>query len=533
MREWYPGSLAKYAVIFHLEATVADAGNAQSYTDVCGGSISVHSPLSGTELARCDAFHVDRGSFVPAVRAMCAEALQHPPFAMTFLERDQIMAEDVTWCDLGRPHSIQVVLHPQANLWNRKLILAVKEDCAQSVRLYLQRGQSPNTKYHTGFTALSRSVYLNSMSACAILLQGRADPNLRDASGQSCLHIAVEQRNLDATRLLLKHAADPNACDASPDGRAPLQLAAQKGQEALLDLLLKHGASPCYENSDKDSAFTLACTVASTAMVLDALKFDVSWESILLRHAYSLAECLGCTLTMRQTSKCMILSMPVVQVPVDVLGGAEPVLRKNPEVWLQLSHNRASALARRWEESLANPKSEEELIQSGMSPQQAQYYVASYKQAKARQAWLRGWDAAMAPMIRQSYGVRGAPRAGVRIPLPPISRPIPTLPACAPEVLDMDALDLTWLRLCNPHLRDERINFVTEGHKYYIDGEPVDASVTGYVACFSEAWGLGLMWVRNLKCVYKDSFCLQLYKSYVRGCRCCGDKRANLLLCSF
>ena len=188
MVPWKFSQVRRY--IFHLEATVADAGNAQSYTDVCGGSISVHSPLSGTELARCDAFHVDRGSFVPAVRAMCAEALQHPPFAMTFLEQDQIMAEDVTWCDLGRPHSIQVVLHPQANLWNRKLILAVKEDCAQSVRLYLQRGQSPNTKYHTGFTALSRSVYLNSMSACAILLQGRADPNLRDASGQSCLHIA-------------------------------------------------------------------------------------------------------------------------------------------------------------------------------------------------------------------------------------------------------------------------------------------------------------------------------------------------------
>ena len=172
---------------------------------------------------------------------------------------------------------------------------------------------------------------------------------------------------------------------------------------------------------------------------------------------------------------------------------AVPVLRKDPQTWLRLCQNRANALGKKFaQEKDVEPKTQEQLLAAGLTAAQAAYYLRSYSQAKARREWLRTWDASMPPTIWQTFGIRHAPRAGVRIPLPPMSRPIPTLPACAPEVLDMDALDLTWLRQCNPHLRDERINFVTEGHKYYIDGEPVDVSVTGYVACFSEAWGLGL-----------------------------------------
>ena len=60
------------------------------------------------------------------------------------------------------------------------------------------------------------------------------------------------------------------------------------------------------------------------------------------------------------------------------------MLQKDPEVWLQICHNRATALTRRWEASLSKPKTEQELINAGMSVEQARYYLTSYKRSEGQ-----------------------------------------------------------------------------------------------------------------------------------------------------
>ena len=83
-------------------------------------------------------------------------------------------------------------------------------------------------------------------------------------------------------------------------------------------------------------------------------------------------------------------------------------------------------------------------------------------------------------------GILNAQRHGVRIPLPPLSRPLVSLPANCPELLLGTDFHFDWLQVCHPHPRDTHIRFVSEGHKYFVDNEPFDLSVTSFVCTFSE-----------------------------------------------
>jgi hypothetical protein len=189
----------------------------------------------------------------------------------------------------------------------------------------------------------------------------------------------------------------------------------------MLGLLMGHGASLLLENHEGQCWFSLADLCQFTPFALDSAWQTITWGHVLRRHlkpiaAFGLYRQLGATCRRLHLEADCLLPVGRTQ---DVQGGAEPVLQKDPEVWLQICHNRATALTRRWEASLSKPKTEQELINAGMSVEQARYYLTSYKEAKAKQTWLRNWDVAMPPMIRQTFGVRNTERRGVRIPLPP------------------------------------------------------------------------------------------------------------------
>ena len=161
----------------------------------------------------------------------------------------------------------------------------------------------------------------------------------------------------------------------------------------------------------------------------------------------------------------------------DCLGGSEPLLRKSPEEWLQICHNRA----RLWKStptttSTKRQLSEDDLEQRGLTRPQVERWVASYQQGKARKAFTAQWHVSMPPTLRQSYGVRGDPLHGIRIPLPPLDAQLSRIPA--ERAVGFEMPPFLWLADCHPHSRDQQVQFEAEGHVYYIKGLRAHFSVT-------------------------------------------------------
>jgi ankyrin repeat protein len=64
--------------------------------------------------------------------------------------------------------------------------------------------------------------------------------------GWTPLHYAASKARLETARMLIEHKAIVNA--PGPDGTTPLMMAALSGNQAIVDLLLSHGADPSMFN---------------------------------------------------------------------------------------------------------------------------------------------------------------------------------------------------------------------------------------------------------------------------------------------
>ena len=75
---------------------------------------------------------------------------------------------------------------------------------------------------------------------------------------------------------------------------------------------------------------------------------------------------------------------------------------------------------------------------------------------------------------------------GMCIPLPPLEKSTPVLPATVKEV-SLDCLPgFCWLKTCNFHPRDAAARFEEEGDKYNVHGQQMDCSVTSLIAKFAQ-----------------------------------------------
>src|SRR5436190_8672151 len=105
-------------------------------------------------------------------------------------------------------------------------------------------------------TALSYAAEKGNEAAVQLLLERKADVNAKDFDGSTALHWAALNGHEFAVRLLLeRHDTDVNAqlfghdpeCDLAGDswggwmgGWIPLHMAAGKGHEAVVRLLMEH-----------------------------------------------------------------------------------------------------------------------------------------------------------------------------------------------------------------------------------------------------------------------------------------------------
>ena len=109
-----------------------------------------------------------------------------------------------------------------------------------------------------GFTALHFACFFSQPEAARLLIESGAKVDAVAANAMQVmpLHSAASVRNLEAARLLLEHGAPVNA--RQQGGWAPMHAAAQNGDRAMVELLLRHSADRALANDAGKTAAMVA-----------------------------------------------------------------------------------------------------------------------------------------------------------------------------------------------------------------------------------------------------------------------------------
>ncbi|HLH44702.1 MAG TPA: ankyrin repeat domain-containing protein [Bryobacteraceae bacterium] len=119
--------------------------------------------------------------------------------------------------------------------------------------------------YEAGATPFLRAAQSADLPVMKLLLQHGADPKIETANGDTALMVASgigwvegvtfewsEADNLEAVKMCLDLGIDPNA--VNKDGRTALHGAAHKGRNAVVQILVDHGAKlDAHDNGSRDT----------------------------------------------------------------------------------------------------------------------------------------------------------------------------------------------------------------------------------------------------------------------------------------
>ena len=127
----------------------------------------------------------------------------------------------------------------------------------------IDHGADVNVTNNENQTALLLACEDGNENAITVLLKAGADPNIADADGDICLHDAVRRDNSkEVIQAIIDHGADVNA--TNQDNCTALMFACHKGNEEIINILLKAGADPSIADGDGDTC------------LYDAIKGDCS-----------------------------------------------------------------------------------------------------------------------------------------------------------------------------------------------------------------------------------------------------------------
>jgi uncharacterized protein len=159
------------------------------------------------------------------------------------------------------------------------LLLAAREDDAESAKLLLKAGARVNDVAASGASALLVAVHSDSPNVATLLLEAGADPNA-DGAGYTPLQAAVLRGNLEVVKALLARGAQPNARITKPTparrygneyvfgdhlvGTTPFYLAAKFGELDIMRTLAAAGADTRAQGADGSTAIMLALDTPAT-----------------------------------------------------------------------------------------------------------------------------------------------------------------------------------------------------------------------------------------------------------------------------
>ncbi len=126
----------------------------------------------------------------------------------------------------------------QPNQVKQLITAARKNEISQVRQLLAEQPDLVNRQEDTaGNTALIAAATAGNDDMVSLLLDFDADPNTANKYGDTPLHAAVRKNRIHAVRELLVYGANPQAVKSS-NGETPLSIALDKGNEAIVQLLL-------------------------------------------------------------------------------------------------------------------------------------------------------------------------------------------------------------------------------------------------------------------------------------------------------
>ncbi len=157
---------------------------------------------------------------------------------------DYLAAEDIRYREEERhDRARETLLNRGISVFPENFAIIVGAGDAESARLFIEAGFDPDMKDSRGNPLLTVAVRANYPEIVEILLEAGADvDHLSGDRGYSPLMDAAQKGDLAILEILLAHGAD--ASIRSKDGQTALILAAGRGDVPQCRLLVAHGADP-------------------------------------------------------------------------------------------------------------------------------------------------------------------------------------------------------------------------------------------------------------------------------------------------
>ncbi|KAK4874203.1 hypothetical protein RN001_013563 [Aquatica leii] len=124
--------------------------------------------------------------------------------------------------------------------------------------LVLEAGGSLYVRAKDGMAPIHAASQMGCLNCVKWMVQDQGvDPNLRDGDGATPLHFAASRGHLETVRWLLKHGA---RLSLDKYGKSPINDAAENQQVECLNVLVQHGTTPNYVDSDKNGLYGCSCS---------------------------------------------------------------------------------------------------------------------------------------------------------------------------------------------------------------------------------------------------------------------------------
>ncbi|KAJ8956634.1 hypothetical protein NQ318_013988 [Aromia moschata] len=125
--------------------------------------------------------------------------------------------------------------------------------------LVLEAGGSLYVRAKDGMAPIHAASQMGCLNCVKWMIQDQGvDPNLRDGDGATPLHFAASRGHLDTVRWLLKHGAK---LSLDKFGKSPINDAAENQQVECLNVLVQHGTTPDYQDSERtNTGKSCSCT---------------------------------------------------------------------------------------------------------------------------------------------------------------------------------------------------------------------------------------------------------------------------------
>jgi ankyrin repeat protein len=170
--------------------------------------------------------------------------------------------------DKGQLELMQYLLDNGADVngstdrWDRRpLYVATENQNLLTVKWLIERGADVNITtrpYHRQFQSpLHVAAQYGNLEIIDCLINAEANVNVLDCDGVTPLLCAVARDKTEAVINLIENGAYINICEGRFKGRSPLHVAAQYGNQQIIDCLIKAGAN--VKVLDSDGATHLFC----------------------------------------------------------------------------------------------------------------------------------------------------------------------------------------------------------------------------------------------------------------------------------